>query len=193
MIFKSKIFIRTFLCLFFSFIVLTSTAFALDHSILYFDVEEYKQEQSMWCWNATARMCADHHYNVTLSQTQVAEKLFWPWGAKDWGADMAQTAKALRYYTDSTKQTGSFEGSCSFNTIAGKMEATNNPIVLAVYYTYTGEHHDLAVHAFNTSYGNGDYLQWVDPKYPSEQEWSYTEYFNGTNTTGMAYFLPGEW
>ena len=61
--------------------VFVTTSYALMGSHIYGGIDQYKQEKSLWCWNACSRMVADYRYSVTLSQTDMASKIFSPFGA----------------------------------------------------------------------------------------------------------------
>ena len=106
---------------------------------------------------------------------------------------MQQTASAIKLYTNSTKNTSYTDNACSFNTIAGKLDSSNNPLTIGIYYSNTDEHHMLACNGYDTIPSQA--LYYVDPKGP----WSYHEDFtdiydgNWSQQTGMAYFLDGQW
>lgn len=178
------------------FIFLTSFSYALYASHVY-GIDKYKQESSLWCWNACSRMVADYRYNVTLSQTDMAKKIFWWWGADIYQtATWQQTASALKLYTNSTKNTGYITSSCSFNTIAGKLDSSNNPIIIGIYYSNTDEYHMLASYGYDSVPTKKMY--YVDPKGP----WTRCDDFSGTyglydgsgsQQSGIAYFLDGQW
>lgn len=114
-------------------------------------------------------MCADYHYNVTKTQTDIAKKIFFPLGVLDLPAALNNAAVAMKLYTNSTKSTSYTTLACSFNKIAEKLDSSNNPVIIAVTYTNKSEDHDLACYGYDTS---DSQLAYYDPK-----GWQYEEVY----------------
>ncbi len=137
-------------------------------------------------------MAADYHFNVTKSQSQAASHIFFPFGAQDWSASNSQTAHALEFYTNDTKSTSYTDSTCSFTTIGNKLDSSNNPLVLGIWYISNDYGHAVACYGYTQ---DDNQLYWIDPKLGSYNCWSYSDYFDGigARTDGMAFFQDGQW
>ncbi|MDK2810957.1 MAG: Papain-like cysteine protease AvrRpt2 [Petroclostridium sp.] len=173
-------------------LVVTSTAFALYASHIYGGMDQYKQEKTLWCWNACARMVADYRYNVTLTQSDMAAKILGS-STRDATATHQQTASAIKLYTNSTKNTGYTNSAYTFNYVAQKLDSSNNPIIIGVNYTNVGEYHMLACYGYDSL--PQEKIYFVDPKGPWQESDLFANYFDGVwaKPSGASYFLDGQW
>lgn len=176
--------------LFLILLILLTSCFSFATIVNYTVTSVYTQEKDQWCWNATSRMAAKYKYAVTLSQTQMARKIFPLAIDTNQTATLKQTAAALKLYTASTKSTGYTEDPVAWDFIYTKLSESKTPIVIGLYDGY--KWHALTVYKMDTVTKEMFCIDPYDGQFSHETIDTYNSDF-GWEFEGLAYYLKGQW
>lgn len=177
--------------LFFIILMLLTSSFSFATIVNYTVTNKYQQEKSNWCWNAASRTAAKYRYNVTLSQTEMAAKIF-PFSIdKNKLATLQQTGAALTLYTNSTKGTGYSTDLLSFDYAYTKLTESKTPVVVGVFNSW-GDGHALTVYKMDDVSKKIGVIDPYDMGVIYDTWDSYGPNFDWT-FEGVVYYLKGQW
>lgn len=161
--------------------VLVVTVYAEDYTFGFLSENGFQQqEQSLWCWVASARNSVRFERSILRSQKSAVKKIK---GAviNDDGA-ITEIEEAAEYISYGTEDYDAIDRKLSFANLKSQVKRSNVTIVCAGYYDSQGNRnggHAVVITGYLENEQN-NYIYYFDPFDGVSYTCSYTEFCNGT-------------
>jgi len=161
--------------------VLATTAYAGDYTFGFLSENGFQQqEQSLWCWVASARNSVRFEKTILRSQKSAVKKI--KGSVIDRDGTITEIEQAAEYISYGTEDYDAIEKNLSFSNLKSQVKRGNVTIACAGYYDSNNKRnggHAVAITGYLENAQN-NYINYFDPLDGVSYMCSYAEFCDGS-------------